>query len=119
MATSYQFLVTGPQVTLVKNGFTQVARDYAAWQADAVKHAVKPMFFAMNISEPAQYASIGQQVEDAMKDVRYGRKPIDAFHVGRGRLAQTGRRRAADVLRGHPRQARHRSVRRSGVDHSG
>jgi putative aldouronate transport system substrate-binding protein len=33
----------------------------------------------MNVSEPAQYASIGQPVEDAMKDVRAGRKPMSAF----------------------------------------
>jgi len=79
VATTFQFLATGPQATLVKNGFTQVARDYAAWQADAVKHAVRPMFFAMNVSEPSRFSSIGQQVEDTMKDVRYGRKPIDAF----------------------------------------
>lgn len=33
----------------------------------------------MNVSEPSRFSSIGQQVEDTMKDVRYGRKPIDAF----------------------------------------
>ena len=37
------------------------------------------MFFAMNVTEPPQYASIGQQVDDTMKDVRFGRKPIQAF----------------------------------------
>ena len=79
VATTYQFLASGPSVTLVKNGFTQVAKDYATWQADAVKHAVKPLFFAMNVSEPPQYASIGQQVDDTMIDVRLGRKSIDAF----------------------------------------
>ncbi|MFC7483604.1 hypothetical protein ACFQX7_31305 [Luedemannella flava] len=42
VATSYQFLATGPQVSLVKNGFTEVVRDYAAWQADAVKYATRP-----------------------------------------------------------------------------
>ncbi|MEV0272693.1 hypothetical protein AB0H43_28270 [Hamadaea sp. NPDC050747] len=81
VATSYQFLVSGPQVSLVKNGFTQVVQDYAAWQADAVKHAVRPMFFAMNVTEPAQYASIGQQVEDTIKDVRSGRKSIDDYRA--------------------------------------
>lgn len=79
VATSYQFLVSGPQVTLVKNGFTEVVKHVAEWQADAVKYAVKPMFFAMNVSEPPQYSAIGQQVEDTMKDVRFGRKGIDDF----------------------------------------
>lgn len=96
MATSFQFLATGPQVTLVQNGFTQVARDYAAWQADAVKYAAKPLFFAMNISEPPQYASIGQQVEDTIKDVRYGRKPVEAFKSA----VDTWRKQGGDQLRG-------------------
>lgn len=95
VALGYQFLVGPPTVTLVKNGFTQVVKDYAAWQADAVKHAVKPLFYGMNVSEPPQYASIGQQVEDTMKDVRFGRKPIDAFTSAVG----TWRKQGGDQLR--------------------
>ncbi len=95
VASTYQFLVSPPQVTLVKNGFTQVAKDYAAWQADAVTHAVKPLFYGMNIAEPAQYASIGQQVEDTMMDVRFGRKPIDAFKSA----VDTWRKQGGDQLR--------------------
>jgi ABC-type glycerol-3-phosphate transport system substrate-binding protein len=95
VATTYQFLVSPPAVTLVKNGFTQVVKDYAAWQADAVKHAVKPTFYGMNIAEPAQYASIGQQVEDTIKDVRFGRKPIDAFTSA----VDTWRKQGGDKLR--------------------
>jgi putative aldouronate transport system substrate-binding protein len=82
-------------VTLVRNGFTQVAKDYAAWQADAVKHAAKPLFYAMNVSEPPQYASIGQQVEDTMLDVRYGRKPISAFTAA----VDAWRKQGGDKLR--------------------
>ena len=95
VAASYQFLVSPPAVTLVKNGFAQVAKDYAAWQADAVKRAVKPLFYAMNITEPPQYASIGQQVEDTIKDVRYGRKPIDAYKSA----VDTWRKQGGDQLR--------------------
>jgi ABC-type glycerol-3-phosphate transport system substrate-binding protein len=79
VATSYQFLVSPPAVTVVQNGYQDVVKDFTAWQAEAVKAAVKPMFFGMNVSEPAQYSSIGQSVDDAAKDVRYGRKPISAF----------------------------------------
>ena len=95
VATTYQFLVSGPGVTLVKSGMTQVAKDYAAWSADAVKHAVKPLFYAMNIAEPPQYASIGQAVEDTIKDVRQGRKPIDAFKSA----VDTWRKQGGDQLR--------------------
>jgi ABC-type glycerol-3-phosphate transport system substrate-binding protein len=95
VATSYQFLVSPPAVTLVKSGFTQVVRDYAAWQADAVQHAVRPLFYGMNIAEPSQYASIGQQVEDTILDVKAGRKPIDAFKSA----VDTWRRQGGEKLR--------------------
>jgi ABC-type glycerol-3-phosphate transport system substrate-binding protein len=95
VALGYQFLVSPPQVTLVKNGFTQVVKDFAAWQGEAVKHAVKPLFYGMNVSEPPQYASIGQQVEDTLKDVRFGRKPIGAFQES----VQTWRKQGGDQLR--------------------
>lgn len=95
VAISYQFLVSPPAVTLVKNGFTQTAEDYAAWQADAVKHAVKPLFYAMNIAEPPQYASLTQPMEDAMKDVRSGRTTIDDYSSA----VSTWRKQGGDQLR--------------------
>jgi ABC-type glycerol-3-phosphate transport system substrate-binding protein len=76
VATSFQFLVTPPAVTTVGSGFVQVAKDYAAWQADTVKYAVKPVFYAMNIVEPTQYSSIDQPIVDMINDVRAGRKSI-------------------------------------------
>jgi putative aldouronate transport system substrate-binding protein len=79
VATTYQFLASPPQVVQSQGGYDDVAKDYAAWQADAVKHAVKPLFYSMNVTEPAQYASIGQPVEDIMKDVRAGRKTMADF----------------------------------------
>jgi ABC-type glycerol-3-phosphate transport system substrate-binding protein len=79
VATTFQFLVTPLTPTTVISGYTQVAKDYAAWEADMVKYSVKPAFYAMNITEPVQYAKIGQAVEDILIDVRFGRKPISAF----------------------------------------
>jgi putative aldouronate transport system substrate-binding protein len=96
VATTYQFLASPPAVTLVKNGFTQVVRDYAAWQADAVKHAVKPLFYGMNIAEPPQYASIEQQVEDTMRDVRCGRKTLEDYRSA----VDTWRKQGGEQLRG-------------------
>ena len=77
--TTYQFLVTPLTPTTVIAGYTQVAKDYAAWEADMVKYAVKPAFYGMNITEPAQYSKLNQPVVDTVKDVRFGRKPISAF----------------------------------------
>jgi len=79
VATTYQFLVTPLTPTTVKGGDVQGTKDYAAWQGDMVKYAAKPAFYGMNITEPAQYAKLNQPVEDVIKDVRYGRKPISAF----------------------------------------
>jgi len=79
IATTFQFLVSPPSVVTVGSGFVQVAKDYAAWQADTVKYAVKPVFFAMNIVPPSQYASIDQPMVDTLNDVKLGRKPISAY----------------------------------------
>lgn len=95
VATTFQFLVTPPTPTTVQSGFPQVAKDFGAWQADMVKFAVKPLFFAMNITEPSQYSSIGQAVEDTITDVRFGRKPISAFKDA----VNTWRSQGGDQLR--------------------
>jgi putative aldouronate transport system substrate-binding protein len=97
VATTYQFLVTPPAVTTVQEGFVDVAQDYAAWQADTVKYAYKPVFFAMNITEPAQYASISKAVTDTIDDVKLGRKPISAFQDAVKTWRSSGRRRRAAV----------------------
>jgi putative aldouronate transport system substrate-binding protein len=79
VATTYQFLVTPLSPVQVRAGYLQVAKDFAAWEAETVKYAVKPVFYGMNITEPAQYAKLNQPMVDVVKDVRYGRKPISAF----------------------------------------
>ena len=79
VATTFQFLVTPLTPTTVISGYTQVAKDFQAWESDMVKYAVKPAFYGMNVTEPPQYAKLTQPVEDAILDVRFGRKPISAF----------------------------------------
>ncbi|GIF23819.1 putative aldouronate transport system substrate-binding protein [Actinoplanes tereljensis] len=79
VATTYQFLITPLTPTTVKGGDVQATKDYAAWQGDMVKYAVKPAFYGMNVTEPAQYAKLVQPMEDTIKDVRYGRKPVSAY----------------------------------------
>ncbi|WP_250031010.1 hypothetical protein [Paractinoplanes maris] len=95
VATSYQFLVTPLTPTTVIAGQTQVAQDYAAWEADMVKYAAKPAFYGMNITEPAQYARINQPMVDLVKDIRYGRKPVSAFQEG----LKTWKAQGGDQLR--------------------
>ncbi|GGM05113.1 extracellular solute-binding protein [Dactylosporangium sucinum] len=79
IATSYQFLASPLSPTTVKSGNAQVAKDYAAWQADMVKYLKKPLFYGMNVSEPAQFGSLTQPMKDTITDVKLGRKPISAW----------------------------------------
>lgn len=49
--------------------------------AAAGKYAYKPVFWNMNITVPARYATAdaGQAVEDTIKDVYHGIKPVSAY----------------------------------------
>jgi len=60
-------------------GQDQITKDYAAWQADAVQHAYKPMFYAMNITEPAETAKATTALEAVITDVRMGRKGVSDY----------------------------------------
>ncbi|MBB4692264.1 hypothetical protein [Paractinoplanes abujensis] len=95
VATTYQFLITPISPTTVIAGQTQVVKDYAAWEADMVKYAAKPAFYGMNVTEPAQYASINQPMVDLVKDIRYGRKPVSAYQEG----LKTWKAQGGDQLR--------------------
>ncbi|TDC59446.1 sugar ABC transporter substrate-binding protein [Micromonospora sp. KC207] len=79
VATSYQWLASPPSVVVPKAGFVQVAKDFGAWQAQAVQYAVKRVFFGMNVTDPAQYATIDQPVVDTITDVRFGRKTLQDY----------------------------------------
>jgi putative aldouronate transport system substrate-binding protein len=45
--------------------------------ADNVAYLTEPPFFGQNITEPSQYASLGQPFEDLASDIVRGRKTID------------------------------------------
>lgn len=74
--TTYQFLATCPTV-VTKPGYDDFVKAYAAWQAKAAAVAFEPLFFALNVTEPSQYSSIGTPVEDAIQDYLRGRKTLD------------------------------------------
>ncbi|WP_034269401.1 hypothetical protein [Actinospica robiniae] len=67
------------QAVIYNAGFNQITQDYAAWQADAVQHAYKPLFFAMNITEPASTAKATTALESVITDVRLGRKTVTDY----------------------------------------
>jgi ABC-type glycerol-3-phosphate transport system substrate-binding protein len=95
VATTYEFLATATTPVTVQEGFVQAAKDKYAWRADTVRYAFKPLFFAMNITEPPQYASINKAVDDTINDVKVGRKPISAYQDA----VATWRKQGGDALR--------------------
>ncbi|MER5180958.1 extracellular solute-binding protein [Streptomyces sp. NPDC002896] len=79
-AQTFPFLVSPLQV-LYNPDFPQVTKDRCAWNAEAVKYVYKPVFFNMNITVPKRFAAAdaAQAVEDTIKDVAHGVKPVSAF----------------------------------------
>lgn len=75
---SYIFLV-GPPVAIAKTELPDYVENYTTWMADNVEYLTEPPFFGQNITEPSQYASLGQPFEDLASDIIRGRKSIDAL----------------------------------------
>ncbi|HEU5354477.1 MAG TPA: hypothetical protein VFU65_08440 [Actinocrinis sp.] len=77
---TYQFLAA-PPASVSNPGMDQLTKDFCAWQADTVKHAYKPVFANSNIQVPARLAAAdtAQAVEDTVKEVYNGLKPVSAF----------------------------------------
>jgi putative aldouronate transport system substrate-binding protein len=79
-AQTYPFLAT-PDNVVNNPDFPQLTKDRCAWNAAAAKYAYKPVFWNMNITVPQRYqtAEAAQAVEDTIKDVSHGLKPVSAF----------------------------------------
>ena len=95
IATTFQFLACPASASTVQSGAVEVTKELAAWQADMVKHAVKPLFYGMNVAEPQQFSALGQPMQDTITDVKLGRKPISAWTEA----LSTWRRQGGDDLR--------------------
>ena len=73
---SYVFLVGAP-VAIAKTTLPDYVENYTTWMADNVEYLTEPPFFGQNITEPSQYAALGQPFEDLASDIIRGRKSID------------------------------------------
>jgi putative aldouronate transport system substrate-binding protein len=93
----YQQLVT-PQSAVTNAGFPSVTQSYCAWSADAVKKAVKPVFWNMNVTVPAQYttASGMTEVNDIITQVTYGTKTVSDFQTAMGNWKSSGGQQMLD-----------------------
>jgi putative aldouronate transport system substrate-binding protein len=77
---TYDQLANCQSITF-NSGYNQLTKDYAAWQADAVQHAYKPLFYAMNITEPEEIAKSNTALESVITDVKYGRKTVADYQA--------------------------------------
>ncbi|GMA32481.1 sugar ABC transporter substrate-binding protein [Litorihabitans aurantiacus] len=69
---SYIFLVDPPVVNAKVNLPDYVERQ-TAWSATNAAYVVEPLFYGQNITEPNQFASLGQPFDDLEKDIARGR----------------------------------------------
>jgi putative aldouronate transport system substrate-binding protein len=72
---SYMFLVQPPVVN-AKVQYPGYVQAFSEFSADAAQYTVEPLFYGVQISEPDEYASIGQPFVDLEKDISRGRKSI-------------------------------------------
>lgn len=72
---SYIFLADPPVVN-TKVQFPGFVEAFCTWMADASAYVQDPAFFGMQITEPNQFGSLSQPIEDLEKDISRGRKPL-------------------------------------------
>ncbi|MFC8191792.1 extracellular solute-binding protein [Cellulomonas sp. NPDC057328] len=72
---TYVFLVSPPlaNTRVQYPGFVKASSE---WQQQAAEYLTEPLFYAQQIVEPAQYASIGQPFVDLELDISRGRKSM-------------------------------------------
>lgn len=91
---TYMFL-TAPPVVNAKVQYPGFVKASSEFTADAAQYTEEPLFYGVQISEPDEYASIGQPFVDLEKDISRGRKSIDDLDAA----VETWRQSGGDQLR--------------------
>jgi putative aldouronate transport system substrate-binding protein len=65
-----------PPVVNAKVQYPGFVEAFCTWQAEAAQYLVEDLFYGMQITEPAQYASLKTPFEDLEKDIARGRKSM-------------------------------------------
>ncbi|MBO9569120.1 MAG: extracellular solute-binding protein [Cellulomonas iranensis] len=76
MQPTYMFLVD-PPIANARVQYPGYVKASSEWQTKAAEFITEPLFYAQQIVEPVQYASIGQPFVDLEKDISRGRKSLD------------------------------------------
>ncbi len=72
---TYIFLADPPVVN-TKVQYPGYVEAFCTWMADAAQYVQDPAFFGMQITEPSQFGSLNQPLEDLEKDISRGRRSI-------------------------------------------
>lgn len=92
---TYMFLVDAPEVN-ARVQYPGFVKTFSEFTALAAGYAEEPAFWGLQISEPDQYASIGQPFEDLEKDISRGRKSLTDLDAA----VATWKSAGGDELRG-------------------
>lgn len=91
---TYIFLVDGP-IANTKVQYPGFVEAFSTWMQEAAPAVTEPLFYAQQIVEPQQFASIGQPFVDLEKDISRGRKSLDDLDAA----VDTWRRAGGEELR--------------------
>lgn len=91
---TYIFLST-PQPVNARVQYPGFVEAYSTWMAEAAQYVHEPLFLGQNITEPSEYASLGQPFEDLEKDIARGRADLDDLE----RAVETWRSSGGEELR--------------------
>lgn len=81
VTTTYAFLAQ-PMPFNAEVRFPKYVKDAAEWEARQAEHIEDPLFYGIQIQEPAQFGSLSQPMDDLVSDITHGRKKIDELDAG-------------------------------------
>jgi putative aldouronate transport system substrate-binding protein len=94
VTSTFEFLAQ-PAIVNAKVQFPEYVKDSSEWMARQSEFVEDPLFFGIQIQEPAQFGSLGQPIDDLVVDISRGRASIDEFDAA----VETWRSDGGDELR--------------------
>ena len=78
ITSTYEFLAQ-PAISNSVVQFPEYVRDSSEWMARQSEFVQEPLFFGIQIQEPAKFGSLGQPIDDLVVDISRGRASIDTL----------------------------------------
>lgn len=78
VTSTYEFLAQ-PAIANAHVQFPEYVKDSSEWMARQSEFVEDPLFYGIQIQEPAEFGSLSQPVDDLVVDISRGRTSIDAL----------------------------------------